>query len=970
QIAGPCDALIRLGLGHLTLGHPLSELSGGEAQRLKLVPFIGKSKVGRSLLIFDEPSTGLHLHDVRRLIAVFLDLKSKGHTILCIEHNQEIILASDWIIDLGPEGGSAGGELVLAGKPQDFLLKKHAKKSFTAQHLQDYKSLSKKKLSSSRQKNGRGSTEPTLSIKGAREHNLKNIDIAIPHDKIVALTGVSGSGKSTIAKDIVYAEGQRRYLDCLSPYARQFIRNLSKPNIDEIHQVRPTICIHQHTFKPGKLSTIGTMSEVYNFLRLLFAKVGQQYCPTHPQSRVDALSSTEIAGKIAEFGSRQVRLLAPIIKGKKGHHKAVFTRARSHEIAEVRVDGIVAAVHKFEEGLERHKVHNIDFVWGKFEPERVPSHLLKDAVEEVFAMSGGTVVVLVGKDEFVFSRARACPECGQGFFKPDPEDLSFHSKRGQCVKCSGSGVTKANKTCPTCHGSGLNEVGRNIRLGEHNIFELASLRSSEAHSYLQKYQWTPAQEIVAAPILRECNKRLETLAALKLDYLPLSRPCDTLSTGELQRLRLAAAMGTPLSGSMYIFDEPTSGLHPCDNHRVLAQLQNVQSAGNSVVLIEHDESSIAASDHVIELGPGGGAEGGLVTFHGKTKDYLAVCKTRTIEWPEKLIGGTTSEQLMIKDGHFRNIEKLNLSIPLQRMVTIAGVSGAGKSSLVNGIIRNTVEPLKKAVNTDWKSELATIQSTIPIDRVMIVDQSPVGKNSRSTPASYLGVWDHVRTLFAQSVEAKARGWKSGFFSYNSGDGRCPECKGLGEIKLEMNFLADARVTCEFCDGLRFGEQALSVTYLGKTIADVLRMTFEQAKSTFSAHPKLRKILHNACELGLGYLTMGQSSTTLSGGECQRIKLVSELSSKSTSHTLYILDEPTRGLHQKDVALLLHVLRQLCAQGHSILLIEHDHDVLRHSDHVIELGPDAGEHGGQVIYQGTPEDLKKAKTPWGSIMKKS
>lgn len=973
KIVEIANVLVELGLGHLRLGHSLSELSGGEAQRLKLVPYIQGAEKGTSLLIFDEPTTGLHINDTIQLIRVFRRLRDAGHTVLCIEHNLEVIKHSDWLIELGPEGGAEGGELVLTGTPTDFLKKENLKRSPTARYLFDYVEDRKdRKRTPSIQSVSRpqprlfGEPEP-LTLSGAREHNLKGISLSLPHNKFVAITGVSGSGKSTIAKDIIYAEGQRRYLDCLSPYARQFIRELRKPDLDEITNIRPTVCVYQHTFLPGTLSTVGTMSEVYNYLRLLYSKVGQQFCPDHPDQSVQSQTGAAIAEAIKDLGRSEIRLLAPIIKKRKGTHKAVFQRAQRSDISEVRVDGVFGTPGQFQDGLERSRVHSIDFVWGKFAPERVPTVLITDAVEEIFALSGGTVVVVSESEELVFSRERGCPVCGRGFFRPDPEDLSFHARRGRCTACDGTGVDSKGGECSTCGGSRLSELGRFVRIEGQGIADVSRLAAPELESWLKNLTVPEHHAQVAAPVIQEALKRLESLIMLGLDYIPLNRSCSALSTGELQRLRLAAAMGTPLSGAMYIFDEPSAGLHPNDNQRVLEHLREVQKAGNTVALIEHDRESILAADHVVEVGPGGGRNGGEIVFEGSVSEFerrpelVPVTKVRTAA------NSDPSGSLRISEGACNTVNNLTLDLPLGQLVTVIGVSGAGKSSLVNGIVLGTLLDNPGRGKSSWSGPRGKLEATTPIDRVIVVDQSPIGKNSRSTPASYLKVWDDIRKLYASTIEARAQGWGPGFFSYNSGDGRCPECKGQGQQKLEMTFLAEAEVTCEYCQGSRYTVEARSAKYLGASVDEVLQLTFAEAKQLFANHARIHRVLHHACELGLDYLTLGQSSVTLSGGESQRIKLVSELSGSQRGHTLYVLDEPTRGLHRADVAKLLSVLRVLIGKGNSILTIEHDYDVVSDSDYLIEMGPGPGDAGGSVIFSGTPGELTRANTPWGQIL---
>lgn len=961
--------LERLGLGHLRLGHSLKDLSGGEAQRLKLVPFINQSSQGSSLLLFDEPTTGLHLDDVKNLCLLLRELTLYGHTVVCIEHNQELLLASDWIIDLGPEGGEKGGELVASGTPQSFITdEKVLKRSLTALYLKEYElecssgGKAKQKRIRSDRVEARKGADP-LRIAGARENNLKNISLELPHDQIIAVTGVSGSGKSSIAKDIIYAEGQRRYLDCLSPYARQFIRELSRPEVDEIHNVRPPICVYQHTFQPGRRSTLGTMSEVYTFLRLLFSKLGTQHCPEHPEHRVEALTAAQITERIKEFRGEEVRLLAPVIHSRKGMHKAVFQRALKSDISEVRVDGAFSPPSHHLEGLERNKVHTIEYVWAQVVPNRVPEELITEAIQQVFAQSGGTLIVHHEGKDTVFSGERACPICQRGFFKLDPEDLSFHSTRGRCQKCDGTGELQ-NETCPECEGARIKPLGRAVFIADQSIADLHQLTAEELQVFMEEISWPEGKESMALPVMRELKARLETLIELGLDAVPLSRSCHQLSNGELQRLRLSAALGTPLSGALYIFDEPSAGLHPWDNDRVIDRLKRLKEARNSVIMIEHEQRSIDEADHILELGPDAGRIGGEIVYNGPAKDYKS--KTELGLFEEKIEREPVGS-IRVTGATCHNLHSQGAIFELNQVNVVAGVSGAGKSSLVHGVLLELLLEGKLPASTRSRAGLGELHSDIPIDRILVVDQSPIGKNSRSTPVSYLKIWDQIRKLFASTIEARSLGWGPGFFSYNSGDGRCPECKGLGRNKLEMSFLAEAYVECPRCRGARYTDEALSIRYLGKNIHEVLQMTFEEAKELFAQHKKVHRVVRNACELGLGYLQLGQNSTTLSGGESQRIKLVSELSAAQRGHSLYVLDEPTVGLHRRDVAMLLKVLHSLVSLGNTIVVIEHDQDIIQLADHLIELGPGAGEEGGEIIFSGSPSELAGRDTPWARVL---
>lgn len=985
SIRDSAELLCTLGLGHLTLGHPLSELSGGEAQRLKLIPLLQEAKGGNSLLIFDEPSTGLHLHDVENLITLLRSLRDRGHTVLCIEHNLAIIGCADWIIDMGPEGGERGGHLLFEGPPNKLIERSNDSKfiSYTAKALKDFvESISNQapKKPPSNIKKLEKQDRSKIEIIGAREHNLKNLDLSVPLNQVVTITGVSGSGKSTLAKDIIYAEGQRRFLDCLSPYARQFIKELKRPDIDHIENIQPTICVYQHTFQPSQLSTVATMSEVYSFLRLLYAKIGLQYCPDHPNQKISPLSINEIVNQIVQFKIPNVRLLAPVIKLKKGHHNEVLQRAIESEITEVRVDGLFGSPSKFLDALDKKKVHTIEYTIGKLNPSQVEPSLISDAVSQCVALSGGTLLLHTPSKEEVFSLDRTCSICKRGFFKPDPEDLSFNSKRGVCSSCSGSGKGRGDKPCPTCNGTRLASIGRNIRLGELNIYEATLLTPQKLADFLKREIAHSTKAQIAESVLNELLAKLRSLHSVGLDYLALNRDCTTLSSGELQRLRLATAMGSPLSGVIYIFDEPSAGLHPRDNRAVIARLKDLKEQGNSVIMIEHDPESILSSDYIIDVGPGGGKDGGQIVFSG-SRDQLLKSKSsktaaalrgeivHTLEENSQLSDNSDAklEELIIKEGKKNNLHCKNIKIPLFQLVAVGGVAGAGKSSLVHGLIADTIT-LGNCSETSWSYEGCKIESSTKIERVLFIDQKPIGINSRSTPASYLGIFDEIRKVFANTVEAKARGWKAGHFSYNTGNGRCSECKGLGQIKLEMNFLPDAFIECSTCGGSRYLAETDSIHYRDLSISNILKLTFEEAKPIFTHHRKIYHAIHLACEIGLGYLSLGQSSTTLSGGESQRMKLVSELSAPRRGHTLYILDEPTTGLHKLDVSRLVKILKGLVSKQNSVIVIEHDEDVILQADWMLEVGPGPGAAGGKIIFQGKPSELTKKDTPWGEELR--
>lgn len=974
-ISNVTQKLTDLGLSYLRLGHSLSELSGGEAQRLKLISHIGSSTATRCLFLFDEPTTGLHLHDVARLVTLFRRLLEEGHSIICVEHNLNLINASDWIIDMGPEGGEGGGRILFEGTPEK--LAHQAETSHTAKFLNLINSKSKSSYTEKVipiHKNApvESSRKNSIEIKGAREHNLKNVDLSVPLNKLVVFTGVSGSGKSSIAKDIIYAEGQRSYLDCLSPYARQFIKELKQPDIDSLTGVPPTVCVYQHTFQPGTHSTVGTLTEVYNFLRLLYSKIGIQHCPDHPSEVISPLSPADIASEICSRKG-QVKILSPIIKGKKGFHKDIIERALELELSHIRVDGKLGNPSFWRDGLERNKAHTIEFVIASFNPKTANKDLVEEAVTQALSLGAGTLIILSDSNEEILSTSRTCPVCRRGFLKPDPEDLSFSSRRGRCEGCDGIGEIEGT-TCPDCGGARISEIGRNLRISGLSIHELCTKPLEETVKVLKALNLSKRERALSELLLAEVNRRIELLVKFGVGYLPAARSCRTVSGGELQRLRLAAALGAPLSGVMYILDEPSAGLHPLDNRKVLETLTHLKEEGNSLLVIEHDPSTILSADWVIDVGPGGGSKGGNIVYEGPIKKFLQSKDSETAKAlkevteerkPVHTETKSSSSKIQIT-GSLNTVRNLDLSIPMNQLIGIIGVSGAGKSTLVERMIAHTIIDGDKKGNT-WSRNGIKVTASSPISALFFVDQKPVGKTSRSVPASYLGVWDQIRKVLALTSEAKARGWKESFFSFNSGKGRCPECKGLGEIVLEMSFLPSARVPCERCRGKRFIDEALTVQFNNLTVSDVLQLTIDEAKVAFAAHRKINHLLNTASDLGLGYLTLGQSTATLSGGEAQRLKLTLELAKPRREPSLYILDEPTAGLHMSDVSRLVVALHGLVAHGHTVIVIEHDEQIIKNCHHLIELGPGADKLGGNVIFQGSFADLSKKKTPWGGII---
>jgi len=956
RIAKKLLTLQKLGLSYLKLNHSLSMLSGGEAQRLKLASIIS-SKETNNLLIFDEPTTGLHVEDIKLLQSCFNELIANGNSLLVIEHNLQLISFSDYIIDLGPSGGDKGGEVIKTGSFNDFYSKKLNPKSYTQIAIKDFKkNLNKKPTKLNKTKQKKTGKIKELTILGAKEHNLKNIDIRFALNSITAITGVSGSGKSTIAKDIIFSEGQRRYLNCLSTYARQFIKGLTEPDIRQISGVQPSICIGQHLSQPSKLSTVGTISEVYSYLRLLYSKIGIQFCPDHPSEKIVPLSVQDLSLIIKKY-NKKIKVLAPIIRNKKGFHKDILNQPENSELIGFRINNKYIPMHTDLE-LERNINHDIDYVTASFNPSNFPIEVINEICSLTLNLGNNNLIINDGKKDINYNTEKSCSICNQGFSKLDPEDFSFNSRRGKCSNCSGFGSVN-DKLCNICLGSRLNSKSNNVKINDLTIFELTKQKPLEIKKIINSIKTTNFNNKLIEPIVLELNKKIDSLINLGLNHLELNRPCRNLSSGELQRLRISSAFNSNLTGAMYILDEPSAGLHPNDNQLVLNEIKKLKEENNTILLIEHDFKTIEVAENIIETGPSGGEKGGEITFNGpfakfkkENKDFFQI--PNIVKNKNKY-----KNYLNIKNANINNLKNLSLKIPLNQIVTICGVSGAGKSSLLKSSIFDTLTIGKQKEN-NYSLKKIKIESDLEINKTIIINKNPIGANSRSTPASYLKIWDEVRKLFALSISAKARGWGASHFSYNTGKGRCQECSGLGEVKLDLNFLEQARQKCEVCNQTRFKTDTLQIKYKEKSISDVLNMTFKTANDFFKSNKKIHPKIELANQLGLGYLRLGQSSKTLSGGECQRIKLISELSAKTVKHNLYILEEPSIGLHRQDNDLLITVLKELKNRGNSIFIVEHDEDYIANSDHIIEMGPGAGDAGGKILFNDNINKLKKSK----------
>jgi len=977
--------MLELGLGYLRLGQPLSELSGGEAQRVKLASFLMEKKPGKFMFILDEPTTGLHPYNIQFLLKTFEKLLEREHSILCVEHNKELIRAADWVIDLGPEGGKGGGEIVCEGTPEELLASAEVvRSSRTIAELErsegSYLAPIVKKKSPPKgvvvPKRREPEVPHPISVVGARHHNLKNISVEIPSGKLTVMTGVSGSGKSTLAFDILFQEGQRRYIDCLSPYARQYITHLSRADVDRVDRIPPTIAVSQKTAPPHGVSTIGTTTEIYQFLRLIYSKVGLQHCPTHGLP-IQGLSKELICEEILrESKGKRAFILAPAVSGRKGYYNDLFQRAFRADLREARVDGKFISITD-ETRLERHKLHWISLLIASFSEQKKNEEMLAEAVEQALLWSGGTVELVLGdrkNDPIVFSTERVCPTCRRGFRELDPQDFSFRSGRGVCSRCAGRGFIGEDDgvdrvVCPTCDGARVGETGRSVTLFGSRIFELAKMTAPELREKLRSFKFSPRLMPVVEPVLRELNHRLEVIDSVGLGYLSLDRDASTLSGGEAQRLRLARTLGSPLTGICYVLDEPTIGLHPQDHEKLMEILLSLRDRGNTVVVVEHDEETICLADHVIDMGPVGGANGGHVVAEGSPAELLSFPESKTgMALKERMTGGGRSagkrrkleEFLLLEGASANNLKAVSAKFPLAALTVICGVSGAGKSSLIHGSLVPAIFDEFGEKSSKKTKTYKSLKNHDSLEKYLEIDQSPVGKTSSSCPASYLGIFDEIRKLFALIPESQARGWNASYFSYNSGKGKCSNCEGKGFLKVPMSFLPDAVAECEACNGLRYSEPTLEITYQGFSIGEILKKTMSEAKEIFANHKFIRRTLDYVTDLGIGYLSLGQPTHTLSGGEIQRLKLAMELGSREATKTLYILDEPTIGLHMTDIDKLMNVIQKLIDRGNSVIVIEHNLDVIAAADYLIEMGPGPGADGGTIIFSGTPEEMLKRK----------
>ena len=1116
EVVRALQPIVDVGLEYVKLGQPVPTLSGGEAQRLKLAGFLADASKTQSvskqslalrmpgrgtLFLFDEPTTGLHFDDIAKLMRALRKLIDAGHSLIIIEHNLDVIRSADWLIDLGPEGGEAGGLLVAEGTPEQ--VREHPT-SHTALALREYEAAMGKVHGVEEARPKAWKTRPAFSnliqIVNAKENNLKSLSVDIPRGKFNVVTGVSGSGKSTLAFDILFNEGQRRYLESLNAYARSIVQPAGRPEVDAVYGIPPTVAIEQRLSRGGRKSTVGTTTEVWHFLRLLYVKLGVQHC-TKDGAAVMPQSPESIAAQLLKaYRGKHIGLLAPLVIARKGVYTELADWARPRGYTHLRIDGEFLPTTNFPR-IDRFKEHTVELPVADIHVTPENEAVLRAALATALqhgkgvvhvlapldglrgAMLAGTSTKAIGKLE-ASSTKRACPVCSTSYAELDPRLFSYNSKHGWCPDCVGTGVklTKeqrkvfddsvrdddnkgreqsfaepeaedvADTVCPGCEGTRLNGQARAVKFAGVGISEIARLSVTDVRAWVEKLDLVGREAGIARDLVPEIKSRLEFLEDVGLGYLTLDRGAPTLSGGEAQRIRLAAQLGSNLQGVCYVLDEPTIGLHPRDNQILLSALGKLSERGNTLVVVEHDEDTIRRADNIIDIGPGAGKRGGRLVAQGTAAQLSAVPDSLTGRYlanplihplqirretqlgldPDAAVApGASSgpaakplskqKQALLKavalkaaaasasalhnaapaaatpftswlsvvSADLHNLKDVSIDVPLYRLVAVTGVSGSGKSTLARDVLLTNVHAavMQRSTKAGRDSDDAgkhpawtgceRIEGYRVVDRVLEVDQTPIGKTPRSCPATYIGFWDTIRKLFADTLEARARGYAAGRFSFNTGEGRCPTCEGAGVRTIGMSFLPDVKVLCETCHGARFNPETLAVTWRGKSIGDVLKMEVDEAVDFFASMPNISHPLQLLKDVGLGYLTLGQPSPTLSGGEAQRIKLVTELSKvrdditrrgQKAPHTLYVLDEPTVGLHMADVEKLIHVLHRLVNGGHSVVVIEHDLDVIAEADWVIDLGPDGGNAGGTVVASAPPETVVKLGTHTGNALR--
>ncbi|WP_165231670.1 excinuclease ABC subunit UvrA [Aquisphaera insulae] len=1098
KIATMLKTLHDVGLDYIKLGQPSPTLSGGEAQRIKLARELVKRSTGKTLYILDEPTTGLHFEDVKKLLEVLHGFKRSGNTVVVIEHNLDVIKTADWLIDMGPEGGADGGRVVAEGTPEEVskVAASHTGAALVRTLHPDHGRHVGHAARPAGKKRGRGASSSSeeglsaIAVRGARQHNLKGIDVDIPRHAMTVCSGPSGSGKSSLAIDTLYAEGQRRYVESLSSYARQFLAPLQKPKVEHISGLSPAISIEQKTTSKSPRSTVGTVTEIHDYLRILMARLGQPHCPACGIP-IGTQTADEIVEKILHMPEgTKVFIMAPVERRDNETFEALWDDLRASGFSRVRVDGKTVELDSPPKLSHRRK-HRVEVVIDRAIVRRSTRSRLADSVESALDLGKGVLHVAKVGDEGKesswhverFSQHRSCDRCGRSFEELSPHNFSFNSPLGWCPVCEGLGTQHganpavlipdprrslregavdvwpkldenpafgrvisavadaegidldmpfddlegrlrriilhgAGETwypvppdedaglpgysvqykglfpaieeaarvsfvyrwklqgmvddvpCAACMGGRLRDDSGAVRFHGHTLDQISRWPLGQALEFFRGLKLGKDESHIAGDLVREIRERLTFLVDVGLDYLSLARGTPTLSGGESQRIRLASQIGSGLTGVLYVLDEPTIGLHPRDNARLLKALRHLRDLGNTLVLVEHDREIIEAADNLVDFGPGSGAFGGEVTAAGPPSKVKAAAKSLTGRYlsGKSAIPIPTNRRpasakanvpaIVIRGARQHNLKDIDVRFPLGVVTVVTGVSGSGKSSLVEDILwKAAAKQLHRAQLTPGAHEL--IEGLEQVDKVISVDQTPLGSTPNSTPATYSGVFDLIRELFAKLPEAKVRGYTSRRFSFNMAGGRCETCEGAGQKKIEMHFLPDVWITCDACNGARFTPEVLAVKFHGKTIADVLDMTVDQALELFASVPRIRKILRTLHDVGLGYVPLGQSAPTLSGGEAQRVKLAAELARPDTGKTLYILDEPTTGLHLDDIRKLLDVIHRLADLGNTVVVIEHNLEVIKTADWLLDLGPEAGLKGGELVAEGTPEEVSRS-----------
>ncbi|MFN3505041.1 MAG: excinuclease ABC subunit UvrA [Caldimicrobium sp.] len=961
------EMLQNLGLDYLRLGQPLSTLSGGEAQRLKIAKLLVGLGTQKAIILLDEPTVGLHLKDIGRLLSTLIYLKEKGHTIIIVEHHPEIILSADWILEFGPEGGEKGGYLLYQGPLKEFLSTSYPTAMYLKEYLEgkSFKSPTEKSSSQERE-------EEVIRLRGVRHHNLQNIDLDLPRGNFITITGLSGSGKSTLAFDVIFSEGQRRFLETLPAYLRQFFKLHEEIDYDSISGLPATVALEQRSGELSPRSTVGTLTEILPYLRLLYARLSKSYCPSCGKE-IKPLSKEELmrlAEELWEKSKEEKEILAPVVRHRKGHFRPLLESFLKKGYHRVRIDKIFYQMPPIPE-LSRYKEHSIDLLLGK----TYSKGSFLDLIEKALIEGKGTVIILDSEQrELHLSLKRTCPECAITLPEPDPLLFAFNTKVGACPVCEGLGKLD-DKVCSACQGTRYRKEVFYYKINHLSLPELCSLSIEKIYSFIKNLQFEGKEKFLAETLVPEILHRLNYLMDLGLSYLTLDRSADTLSSGEAKRVRISAEIGSNLTGVAYILDEPTIGLHPKDTAKLIGVLKKLKEKGNTVIVVEHDEEVILESDYIVDLGPGGGKKGGKIIYAGDIKNFLNSKDSLTAkalkDKERKTINSKFREPkefLNLKGITHRNLKNLEVKIPLGAFTCVVGVSGSGKSSLICEVL---YENLKRLLSKEKKElfGIKDMEGYEKIKEIYLVDPSPIGNTPRSVPATYIQVFNEIRKAFANTLKAREKGYKEGRFSFNTEEGQCPYCKGQGKMKVEIKFLPSVYQTCEYCGGKRYNAETLEVYLKGKNIAEVLDMDFGTAKEFFKDYPQIHHKMALVCQIGLDYLALGQPSPSLSGGEAQRIKLAKELGKSHTKPVMYLLDEPTTGLHILDISKLESVFQALVDKGHSVVVIEHNLELIKSADWIIELGPEGGDRGGELLFQGPIRDFLKVDTPTSLALKR-